>query len=76
MIMRDIDYDRLHTERHEALMGSIKSVHTRLDLLNGRTRNAERDIAILSDRSWRVNAISLSSISIVIAAALYWLTHP
>ena len=35
----------------EVLRGDIKGVHDRLDELNGRTRKAEQDIAVLKDRS-------------------------
>lgn len=63
---------RLADERHMALMTAITAVHDRLDLLNGRTRASETEIAVLRDRSARNNAIAISSLSSVIAAALYY----
>lgn len=66
---------QLLDERHTALMAAIVAVHDRLDLLNGRTRESERHIAVLDDRSWRSTTVSLSALSAVIAAALYWMTH-
>ena len=64
---------QLLDERHSALMTAIIAVHTRLDLLNGRTRESERSIAVLSDRSSRSNALSWSSIGAVVAGGLYWM---
>lgn len=64
---------QLLDERHTALMAAIISVHTRLDLLNGRTRESERHIAVLDDRSNRTNAVSISALSAVIVAAIYWM---
>ena len=66
---------QLLDERHTALMAAIVAVHDRLDLLNGRTRESERHIAVLDDRSWRSTTVSMSALSAVIAAALYWMTH-
>lgn len=54
-------------------MAAIISVHTRLDLLNGRTRESERHIAVLDDRSNRTNAVSISALSAVVVAAIYWM---
>ena len=67
--------DQLLDERHTALMLAITGISDRLDLLNGRTRESERHIAVLDDRSWRSTTVSLSALSAVIAAALYWMTH-
>lgn len=64
---------QLLDERHAALMAAITAVHTRLDLLNGRTRESERHIAVLDDRSNRTNAISISALSAVVVAAVYWM---
>ena len=64
---------QLLDERHAALMAAIASVHDRLDLLNGRTRASEKIIAVLDDRSNRTNAISISALSAVIVAAIYWM---
>jgi len=69
--MRDMD-ERLLDERHQALMLGLKSIHERLDKLNGRTRDSEREIAVLADRSGRSNAISIGALSAVVAAAVYW----
>jgi len=64
---------QLLDERHTALMAAIIAVHERLDLLNGRTRESEQRIAVLDDRSGRVNAISISALSAVVVAAIYWM---
>ena len=63
---------QLLDERHTALMTAIASVHDRLDLLNGRTRESEQRIAVLDDRSGRSNAVSISALSAVVVAAIYW----
>ena len=63
---------QLLDERHTALMAAIVSVHERLDLLNGRTRESEQRIAVLDDRSNRTNAVSISALSAVVVAAIYW----
>jgi hypothetical protein len=68
--------DRLNEERHDQVMSAIASVHVRLDKLNGRTRQSELDVAVLSDRSRRANALSWSSLGAVMAgAALYWMSR-
>ena len=64
---------KLLDERHTAVMTAIIAVHERLDLLNGRTRETEQRIAVLDDRSNRTNAISISALSAVIVAAIYWM---
>lgn len=46
----DITRDDLHDLR-DVLREDIKGVHDRLDDLNGRTRKAEEQIAVLKDRS-------------------------
>ena len=67
--------DRLNEERHEQVMAAIASVYTRLDQLNGRTRQSELDVAVLSDRSRRANALSWSSLGAVLAGGLlYWMS--
>lgn len=71
--MATFDYDRLYTERHEQVMAAIKTVHDRLDLLNGRTRTSEQHIAVLSDRYTRTTAISWSSVGAIVVGALYYL---
>ena len=63
---------QLLDERHAALMTAIVAVHDRLDLLNGRTRASEQLIAVLDDRSGRSNAVSISALSAVVVAAIYW----
>jgi hypothetical protein len=63
---------QLLDERHTALMAAIVAVHDRLDTLNGRTRASEQLIAVLNDRSSRTNAVSISALSAVIVAAIYW----
>ena len=63
---------QLLDERHTALMAAIVSVHDRLDLLNGRVRASEQHIAVLEDRSGRSNAVSISALSAVVVAAIYW----
>ena len=69
------DHQRLLDERHTAVMAAIASIVDRLDTLNGRTRASEMEIAVLADRSSRATTISLSTLSAVCAAALYWMTH-
>ena len=69
--MREMD-DQLLDERHQALMTSHRGIHERLERLNGRTRDSEREIAVLADRSGRSNAIAISALSAVAAAAVYW----
>ena len=69
------DHQRLLDERHTAVMAAIASIVDRLDILNGRTRASEKEIAVLADRSSRVTTISLSTLSAVCAATLYWITH-
>lgn len=64
---------QLLDERHTALMTAIIAVHERLDTLNGRTRESERSIAVLSDRSSRSNAVAISALSAVVVAAIYWM---
>ena len=70
--MRDMD-DQLLDERHAAVMDSLKGIHQRLDLLNGRTRQIEIDHAVLADRAKRSATISWSSIGAVLVGGLYWL---
>lgn len=69
------NHQRLLDERHIAVMAAIANIVDRLDILNGRTRASEKEIAVLTDRSGRVTTISLSTLSAVCAAALYWMTH-
>ena len=64
--------DQTLNERHAAVMESLRSIHSRLDTLNGRTRESEQQIAVLTDRSGRINAIAISALSAVTAAAIYW----
>lgn len=70
--MRDMD-DQLLDERHAAVMDSLKGIHQRLDLLNGRTRQIEIDHAVLADRAKRSATMSWSSIGAVVVGGLYWL---
>ena len=60
-------------DRHVAVMDGLAKIHVRLDLLNGRTRESERHIAVLDDRSSRTNAVSISALSAVVVAAIYWM---
>ena len=64
--------DQVLDERHAAIMSSLNSIQSRLEALNGRTRTSEREIAVLADRSGRINAIAISALSAVTAAAIYW----
>ncbi len=64
---------QLLDERHVAVMTAIAGISDRLDMLNGRTRSSERHIAVLDDRSNRTNTISISALSAVIVAAIYWM---
>ena len=70
--MREMD-DQLLDERHAAVMDSLKGIHQRLDLLNGRTRQIEIDHAVLADRAKRSATMSWSSIGAVVVGGLYWL---
>ena len=64
--------DQVLDERHAAVMESLRGIHSRLDTLNGRTRESEQQIAVLTDRSGRINAVAISALSAVTAAAIYW----
>jgi hypothetical protein len=66
------DHHKLLDERHTALMAAVASVVDRLDLLNGRTRETERAVAVLNDRSNRTNAVAISALSAVVVAGIYW----
>lgn len=48
--MADISRDEFHAWMEDIKAG-IHGIHSRLDALNGRTRSAEQDIAVLRDRS-------------------------
>ena len=54
-------------------MAAVIAIHHRLDQLNGRTRETEQQVAVLSDRSSRSNALSWSSMGAVLAGGAYWL---
>ena len=64
---------QLLDERHTALMTAIAGISDRLDLLNGRQRASEQQLAVLDDRSSRTNAVSISALSAVVVAAIYWM---
>ena len=68
-----LDTDELLAERHAAVMDGLDKINTRLDALNGRTRENERHIAVLDDRSNRANAVSIGALSAVVVAAVYWM---
>lgn len=65
-------HQQLLDERHTAVMAAIAGLALRLDALNGKTRASELAIAVLSDRSGRTNAVSISALSAVVVAAIYW----
>ena len=65
--------DKLADERHSQVMSAVIAIHHRLDQLNGRTRETEQQVAVLSDRSSRSNALSWSSMGAVLAGGAYWL---
>ena len=67
------DHQRLLDERHTAIMAAIAGLGSRLDALNGKTRASELAIAVLSDRSGRTNAVSISALSAVVVAGIYWM---
>lgn len=67
--------DQLLDERHAAVMGGIEKIHLRLDIINGRVRDNEQRIAVLDDRSGRINAVVISTMSAAVGAAIYWMTH-
>lgn len=52
----------------EYLKEGIDGVHKRLDLLNGRTRQVEQDVAVLHDRADQASAASAANK----AAAIKW----
>ena len=64
---------QLLDERHTALMTAIAGISDRLDLLNDRQRASEQQLAVLDDRSSRTNAVSISALSAVVVAAIYWM---
>ena len=64
--------DQVLDERHAAIMSSLNSIQSRLEAINGRVRTSEQQIAVLSDRSGRSNAIAISALSAVVAATVYW----
>ena len=64
------DHQRLLDERHTAVMAAIETLVARFDVLNGRTRESERNIAVLNDRSNRSNAVAISALAAVVAAAI------
>jgi len=64
---------QLLDERHAAVMDGLENIGHRLDVLNGRTRESERHIAVLDDRSSRINAVAISALSAVAVAAIYWM---
>jgi len=66
------DHQRLLDERHAAVMAAIETLVARFDVLNGRTRESERNIAVLNDRSNRTNAVAISALSAVVVAGIYW----
>lgn len=70
---RDRIIEERNTERHTAVIAAIESLVARFDVLNGRTREAERNIAVLNDRSNRTNAVAISALSAVIVAGIYWI---
>ena len=64
---------QLLDERHTALMTAIAGISDRLDLLNDRQQASEQQLAVLDDRSSRTNAVSISALSAVVVAAIYWM---
>ena len=64
--------DQLLDERHAAIMSALGSIQGRLESINGRVRTGEQQIAVLSDRSGRSNAIAISALSAVVVAVIYW----
>ena len=63
---------QLLDERHTAVMAAMAGISDRLDMLNGRTRSSEQHIAVLEDRSNRNNAVSVSALSAVVGAIIYY----
>ena len=64
--------DQVLDERHAAIMSALGSIQARLEAINGRVRTGEQQIAVLSDRSGRSNAIAISALSAVVVAVIYW----
>jgi hypothetical protein len=61
-------------ERHEAIMAAIHGIHTRLDVLNGRTRACENDLLLMKDRQVRFSAVAGSILTALAAALAYAVT--
>ena len=59
---------QLLAERHEMLMSAVHGINERLDVLNGRTRQNERHIAVLHDRQ----KLLWGGIAAMGAAGLAW----
>lgn len=57
--------DQLIDKRHDEVMAAIKGVHTRLDVLNGRTRKLEVEQGVLK---WAV-----ASLTTGVTAFVVWL---
>lgn len=63
---------RMHSEeRHTDIMCAIKGIHDRLDVLNGRTRATELEVAVIKDRAARVAAVYVSLGSILAVGVAY-----
>ena len=67
----DDHLQQLLSERHETLMTAITGINDRLDVLNGRTREAERRIAVLHDRQ----KLLWGGIGTLGAALMAWLVE-
>lgn len=65
--------NELIDQRHQEVLGAIKGVHDRLDVLNGRTRAVENKVTVLEDRSpGRVSAVVSTVISGLAGGIAIW----
>lgn len=65
--------NELLDQRHQEVLTAISGVHTRLDVLNGRTRIVESKVTVLEDRSpGRVATVVSSVISGITGGIAIW----
>ena len=59
----------------QVLREDIRGTHIRLDELNGRTRSAENEIAVLKDRGSRDNTARFAGVGSLLGGAVYAIYH-
>jgi hypothetical protein len=67
----DEHLQQLLLERHDTMMTAITGIHDRLDVLNGRTRQNEKHIAVLHDRQ----KLLWGGLTAIGAAGLAWVVE-